>query len=186
MTKADRSRLAERPVSAHLATLLRPRIDQVWTAAKHLDDPARVEDHHALRIAVKGLRYELETWSPCLPPRLRKAAEALKGLQDLLGELHDHDVRADQLVGLLAAHGDAIRQSLGRVAGHGAAHRELPAAALSVAHLAEDVPLKGLSRILADAGRRRTELHGRVVEAWAELQARRLRRKLLKALPEAA
>jgi CHAD domain-containing protein len=186
MSKADRSRLAERPVSAHLAALLRPRIDEVWASAKHLADPTRVEAHHALRIAVKGLRYELETWSPCLPPRLRKAAKALKGLQDLLGELHDHDVRAEQLVDLLETQGRTIQRSLSRVAGHGAAHRELPAAALSVAHLAEEVPVTGLARVLADASRRRNELHGRVVESWARLKAEGLRRKLLKALPKAA
>jgi CHAD domain-containing protein len=51
------------------------------------------KEAHALRIAVKKLRYDAELAEPALPEAAGKVLEALVPLQDPLGELHDCDVR---------------------------------------------------------------------------------------------
>ncbi|GAC1541740.1 MAG: hypothetical protein NVS2B9_08770 [Myxococcales bacterium] len=52
---------------------------------------------HALRIAVKKLRYEAELAAPALPVAAAAVLEALVPLQETLGELHDSDVRLEFL-----------------------------------------------------------------------------------------
>ena len=44
---------------------------------------------HALRLASKRLRYTLELFRPCYPAGLEERLEALKKLQDWLGEVND-------------------------------------------------------------------------------------------------
>jgi CHAD domain-containing protein len=44
---------------------------------------------HRLRLASKRLRYTLELFRPCYPAGLEERLEALKKLQDLLGEIND-------------------------------------------------------------------------------------------------
>ena len=53
--------------------------------------------HHAMRIAVKRLRYTLEISRPMCPGRLDEAVETVKRLQTLLGDVHDCDVWLDHL-----------------------------------------------------------------------------------------
>lgn len=61
---------------------------------------------HRLRIAVKRLRYEAEVLRPGLRRRMTALLEVLQPLQEVLGELHDADVRLEQL-GALATRGEA-------------------------------------------------------------------------------
>lgn len=65
---------------------LEPQVEQV--AAAPLPEPA-----HALRIAVKKLRYQVELFSPASAQACAQVLEALVPLQELLGSLHDADVR---------------------------------------------------------------------------------------------
>lgn len=58
---------------------------------------------HALRLISKRLRYTLELFRPCYPPGLEDRLEALKKLQDWLGEVND-----------AVASGKLLRQSLKR------------------------------------------------------------------------
>jgi CHAD domain-containing protein len=53
---------------------------------------APVETIHSLRIEDKRLRYLLEFFAEALGPGLSGVLEALVGLQDHIGELHDVDV----------------------------------------------------------------------------------------------
>ncbi len=53
-----------------------------------------VKGLHDMRIACKRLRYALETFAKQLP-HLSPAAQALRTMQDTLGELHDCDILAD-------------------------------------------------------------------------------------------
>ncbi len=55
------------------------------------------EQVHAARIASKRLRYLLEPVAEALP-RAKVLIEALKGLQDLTGAIHDHQVLAKELI----------------------------------------------------------------------------------------
>jgi CHAD domain-containing protein len=47
---------------------------------------------HELRIAAKRLRYSLEFFESCYGKRLANYIEAIRDLQELLGDIHDCDV----------------------------------------------------------------------------------------------
>lgn len=59
--------------------------------------PAAAEELHAVRIAAKKLRYQLEILEPYLGERGREAVRRLKALQETLGEFHDDTVLDDTL-----------------------------------------------------------------------------------------
>jgi len=54
--------------------------------------PARIEDHHAMRIAAKRLRYIMELYRSVYGDALAPAIKAARGVQGRLGEIHDCDV----------------------------------------------------------------------------------------------
>ena len=57
-----------------------------------LDPAGRVDDVHDLRKHCKHARYALENLLPLTGPRCRAWATSFRGLQELLGELHDLEV----------------------------------------------------------------------------------------------
>lgn len=172
-------------LGSQFEVLLRPRLDEVRRLARHLADEQRVTEHHALRIAVKGLRYELESFRPALPPAANKLLRAAKRLQELLGQLHDDDLRAEKLIALLRGHAKELRATLQPATDCGAAHPSLQRAALDVAHAQEELPVAGLALVLADVARRRAACHAEVVQVWTRLCDDRLPERLLKALKPA-
>jgi CHAD domain-containing protein len=104
--------LHEMIVSARLQSVAPPApdlLDRVHAAVRlRLEDmlafepfvrrPERVTELHDMRIAAKHLRYTLEVFAPVLGPDAQPAVRAAKGLQELLGRIHDADVRV-QLLG---------------------------------------------------------------------------------------
>ncbi|QRN96125.1 CHAD domain-containing protein [Archangium violaceum] len=68
---------------------------------------------HELRKVVKKLRYEAEIFRPSLRRTMEGLLEALVPLQELLGELHDSDVRLGLLEGF-AAEGSASERTAAR------------------------------------------------------------------------
>ncbi len=68
------------------------RIAAVLKLEEFVADPQAKEKHHALRIAVKRLRYTLEAFKPLFDDQLKKEIGELKEVQDLLGAMHDCDV----------------------------------------------------------------------------------------------
>jgi CHAD domain-containing protein len=68
---------------------------------------------HELRKEVKKLRYEAELFRPAMRRRMEALLEALVPLQELLGELHDADVRLGLLEGF-AAKGTAAERTAAR------------------------------------------------------------------------
>lgn len=68
---------------------------------------------HELRKVVKKLRYEAEIFRPALRRKMEALLEALVPLQELLGELHDSDVRLGLLEGF-AVEGTAAERSAAR------------------------------------------------------------------------
>jgi hypothetical protein len=53
-----------------------------------------IQDLHELRLALKRFRYALELFRPCYGSGLEQRLEALKGLQDHLGDMNDCEVVA--------------------------------------------------------------------------------------------
>ena len=62
-----------------------------------LGEPEDLEQHHAMRIAAKRLRYTMEIYQPVYEGRLDGFLKAMKGLQTLLGDIHDCDVWVEHL-----------------------------------------------------------------------------------------
>jgi len=62
------------------------------------DDPSSAEERHTLRIAIKRLRYTIETFAQTIPTDSREAfLKAAKHLQDSLGIIHDSHIMAERL-----------------------------------------------------------------------------------------
>ena len=71
---------------------LRERADTVAALLPAAIHEADSTAQHALRIAVKKLRYRLETVEPLLAEGSPELRDALKSYQEVLGKLHDIDV----------------------------------------------------------------------------------------------
>lgn len=69
----------------------------------YVDRPDAVEELHEMRIAAKWLRYTMELFAPAYADVLKRPVSSVKRIQELLGELHDSDVRLDLLRGMVAA-----------------------------------------------------------------------------------
>jgi CHAD domain-containing protein len=99
---------AERIVATRLAELSR--------LAARAQEPEEVEALHDTRIAAKRLRYVLELTAPCFGPYAATAVKRVKGIQDLLGEVHDCDVMLPRLHELRVR---VREQDAAHVVGHG-------------------------------------------------------------------
>jgi len=62
-----------------------------------IDRPENVTELHQMRVAMKRLRYSMETFAVLYPDRLSDAIRLTKKHQDLLGSIHDYDIWLDAL-----------------------------------------------------------------------------------------
>lgn len=161
-----------RPLQEQVGELLQPARATLATLSRRLLDPDDVEGHHALRIAAKALRYELELLRPWLPVGARAEGEALVTLQDALGALHDLDVAAHEMIGHLR---DALaepRRALDAWPDSGARPELAGRARHLRSELAEGVPA-GLCLLLQDVIDLRATSLGAARAAWRHFAARR-------------
>lgn len=77
--------------------LLRERLAQFREQGRFADQPEAQEELHALRIKAKWLRYTMELFAPAYPDELKEPIKSVKRIQELLGDLHDADVRLELL-----------------------------------------------------------------------------------------
>jgi CHAD domain-containing protein len=94
-------------------TQLRRRLRKVERLMEDYSAAPDAVTAHEMRKKVKKLRYEAEIFRPALRRRMEALLEALVPLQELLGELHDSDVRLGLLEGF-AAEGTAIERTAAR------------------------------------------------------------------------
>lgn len=91
------------PTDTDLATFTRARLDRLRRKARRRhDDAAGLEPEplHALRVAVKRLRYATEFFAPLLPSKAtRRYLEQLAKAQSALGFVSDVDVARERLAG---------------------------------------------------------------------------------------
>lgn len=80
------------------AGAIREHLNDLLSYQDSLADADDVQRHHDMRIAAKRLRYTLEIANPVYAKQLGEAIEAIKKVQQLLGDIHDCDVWQDQLV----------------------------------------------------------------------------------------
>jgi inorganic triphosphatase YgiF len=87
-----------------LAAFAPQRLEKLHGKTLRGVDLRRAKRRHALRIRIKRLRYSCDFFVPCFPSEAaQRYAEALRGLQDLLGDLNDLAVARRLLAGLKAA-----------------------------------------------------------------------------------
>ena len=79
---------SSRTVEQYLAQILPPTINRILNAGANLGTQASVDEIHAFRIALKTLRYQLETFSD-ISNNLDQLTNTAKGLQSLLGDHQD-------------------------------------------------------------------------------------------------
>ena len=98
------------PITAFAPRSLNKRAKRVAALAAETHD-SNPEARHALRVALKRLRYALEFFAPLFPAkRLQRYHQGAAGLLDLLGRMNDGTV-AEQLVlqALPGHHSDLVR-----------------------------------------------------------------------------
>lgn len=133
--------------------VLAVRVDELFSHASIIPDAGATEALHDARIATKRLRYTLELFSSVFEDEGELAIEELKGLQEELGELHDHDVRIALIDEELSALGD-----------------------LGEAEASELRP--GLRALLRRERKARATSHTAVVERWRRLEREQFQARL--------
>lgn len=104
------------PVQRNARKILAVRIDELFSYAPIIPHPDLVEELHNARIAAKRLRYTLELFDFVFGRQGSVAIEQLKDLQELLGQIHDLDVRIDLITDELSNDGgDEIGTGLKRL-----------------------------------------------------------------------
>jgi len=73
------------------------RLNQLTDYEDCLANPQDIQQHHAMRIAAKRLRYTMEICEPIYEGGLDEFIQAVKHLQSLLGDVHDCDVWGEDL-----------------------------------------------------------------------------------------
>jgi len=143
------------PLLRHLAETIGNRLEAFLSHQECLTRPQDTEQHHAMRIDGKRLRYTIEICKPAYGERLEEFLAAIKEVQRLLGEIHDCDVWSQQLTVFLRHQRSAV------VDGYG-----------------HDRPLErlqaGIDYVAQQRQRRRCELFQEMVAYWQGLREQAL------------
>lgn len=159
--------------------IIRTRVDELHSFVPAALDPREVAALHDLRIAAKRVRYLLELTAFCFGSYARTGAKAAKGIQDLVGEIHDCDVMVPRVLEHLADLRAADAAVIQALAGDA---EDLPPG------LAARAPnrdaYRGLEVLAATLQARRGLLFERFLALWRELEDERFRDRLEAALAE--
>lgn len=80
---------------AYLAISL--RLEDMLAYETYVNQPERMEELHAMRIAAKRLRYTMEVFEPLYGGELKEPLKTARTVQTMLGNIHDCDVWVDYL-----------------------------------------------------------------------------------------
>lgn len=158
---------AGRPVADFKADARRAiagRLRELMSFERFVHSPHRVQEHHAMRISAKHLRYTLEAYEELLGSLTGKAAERVRGFQAVLGEMHDCDVWMETLPAFTLAERKRHSDFLGHVRGFSALER-------------------GLKALRTDRQLQRQRRHGDFVRLWDQSVRQGFWRRLGGVLP---
>ena len=170
------------PLAANLCRIVTTRLDELHSFSPKVLDPRKVAALHDMRIAAKRLRYVLELAEPVLGPAAKHGVKGAKGLQDLLGEIHD----CDEMLPLVERHVARLREEdavAARAAADPGAEDLDPS--LVVAGPNGDL-YRGLASLSVYLQARRELLYSRFLEEWARLADEGFRDELEQAVQDAA
>ena len=167
------------------------RIDEVHSYDGLVADPARVTELHDMRIACKRLRYLLEIFAIAFDEDLEPFIAEVRGLQDLLGDIHDCDVQVpmleDHLAWLDEREAEGARAVVAAAAPARPRRGRAPERAFREFRGRLDAARRADERIGVHAliARRRAEreaLYARFLDEWRRLKRGRFRARLERAL----
>jgi CHAD domain-containing protein len=138
---------------------IRRRLKKMLRHEDSLHEYDQSNRQHAMRIAVKHLRYAMEICRPLYAGRLDPMIEAVKQAQTMLGELHDCDVWRDELRAIKAGKAGRLAPTLG-----GAVRRRLW--------------IPGVELLREDREKHRRRTFDELAAYWAKLRRRDLWNKL--------
>ncbi len=147
-------------LGAALAQLVRSQAAALDELLDGVTSPLDVEQGHRARIAAKRLRYLLEPLRGVQDADAAPAVNTLKGLQELLGQLHDAHVACGLLAASLI---DAAAERARRA--HAAIEQGGSGGAALRAAMRDDVT-RGLLVLDRRAVERATSVHQRLVREW--------------------
>jgi len=182
----------DRRLRRNARRILQVRIDEVYSYDGLVADPARVTQLHDMRIACKRLRYLIEIFGIAFDADLEPFLDEVKGLQDLLGDIHDCDVQIPMLEGHLRwlsdREGGAARRLVAQTTASRPRRRTAPPKPASEAAFRTferqlETGRRGDERIgvhalIARRRRERDELYAQFMDTWRRLKAERFRPRL--------
>jgi hypothetical protein len=184
----------DRRLRPNARRILGVRIAEVYSYDGLVADPANVTELHDMRIAFKRLRYLIEIFAIAFDADLEPFLDEVKGLQDLLGDIHDCDVQIPMLERHLAwlsdREGGAARRLVAQTAAsrpRRRAGRPAPEAAFRAFERQLETGRRGDERVgvhalIARRRRERDELYAQFLDTWRRLKAERFRPRLHAAL----
>ena len=168
----------EAPVIDNARRVLAVRIAEFYSYEPVVSHPKFSGALHDMRIAAKRLRYSLELFRPQFGDAGERQIDRVKTIQELLGTLHDHDVRieliGEELSQLMVeqsrkTRSDLADASLDEVAGIAAAALRPP----------PDDPRRGLIALLGREHAGRRMAYARFREMWDSYAGDGMRRDLV-------
>jgi CHAD domain-containing protein len=142
---------------------VRKRLQKLMAEAPGLKSAEHSQQHHAMRIAAKRLRYTLELAKPSRSPELDAIGDMIKRLQTLLGEIHDCDVWAENLDAFARTEAEQIHVFFGDSRRF---NRLLP----------------GIEYLRRDRKARREQCFAELSAFWQELAEKRVWKRLIELL----
>ncbi len=105
MVECDGKTVEKNAFAAQAKKLINDQLCNMRNISSAIENPENVDELHQMRIAAKRLRYTMEAFIPCFGKPLKEKIEAVKLLQEQLGEIHDCDVWLDKLEQYQHEHG---------------------------------------------------------------------------------
>jgi hypothetical protein len=167
------------PVIVNARRVLAVRIAEFYSFEPIISHPELSEALHDMRISAKRLRYTLELFRPQFGKAGERQIERVKMIQELLGTLHDHDVRIDligeELSQLMVEQSRKTRSDIAD-----ASPEELGAIAATALRPPPDDPRRGLIALLGREHAARRMAYARFREQWDTFTGDSMRRDLVK------
>jgi hypothetical protein len=85
------------PLRSNATLIISTRLRELLSFGDAAVEPRASKAQHDMRIAAKRLRYVLEITEGCFGSEAKAARAAAKGLQSVLGDIHDCDVMAPRV-----------------------------------------------------------------------------------------
>jgi hypothetical protein len=166
------------PVIDNARRVLAVRIAEFYSFEPIVSHPELSVALHDMRISAKRLRYTLELFRPHFGKAGERQIERVKAIQELLGTLHDYDVRidliGDELSQLMVEQSRQTRTDIAE-----ASADELTGIAAAALRPPPDDPRRGLIALLARELAARRAVYAQFRELWDTYAGDGMRRDLV-------